>query len=86
MKKAFSLNFSLGLERQSQFCVYHRDKKVVDLIGYMRGKTDKANKDNIKVYGHDSLQIIYSSTKGFHPFILFASGYILLLNAANAQF
>ena len=61
VKAAFALNFEKGLERNSQLCIYHDGKPVVDLWG----ENTEADYSTAPPEGYDgdTLQIVYSSTK-----------------------
>ena len=61
VKAAFAGNFELGLERDSQLCIYHKGERVVDLWG-------SCNEPGVSTapaegYDADTLQIVFSSTK-----------------------
>lgn len=56
VKEVFEENFRYARELGSQFCVYYKGKKVVDLAGVGEKSQDKA-------YNADSLQVVFSSSK-----------------------
>lgn len=53
VRAAFENNYRLGLERSSQYVVYHKGVKVVDLYGSIASEKYNAN----------SCQLVYSCTK-----------------------
>lgn len=58
LREAFVRNFTELGDRGGALCVYHRGRKVVDLFG---GWVDPRQG---KPYGRDTLQLVFSSTKG----------------------
>ncbi len=58
VRDAFSANFEAGHEVGAAVCVHHDGRKVVDIVG---GSFDR---DGTKPYGTDTLQLVFSSTKG----------------------
>ena len=50
----FNHNFKTGIDKQSQLCVYHGNKKVIDIYG---------RQDSTENYNADSVTSIYSSGK-----------------------
>src|SRR5580698_798240 len=58
VRDAFAHNFEVGREGGSAFCLHVDGRKVVDLWG---GWTDR---DHHKPYGPDTLQLVFSTTKG----------------------
>jgi CubicO group peptidase (beta-lactamase class C family) len=58
VRDAFAQNFDEGRELGAAFCVHVRGRKVVDLYG---GWFDRERQVR---YGPDSLQLVFSSTKG----------------------
>jgi CubicO group peptidase (beta-lactamase class C family) len=58
VRDAFAHNFEVGRESGSAFCLHVDGRKVVDLWG---GWTDR---DQAKPYGPDTLQLVFSTTKG----------------------
>jgi CubicO group peptidase (beta-lactamase class C family) len=58
VKDAFAHNFEVGREVGAAFCLYVGGRKVVDLHG---GSFDRAGSHP---YGQDTLQLVFSSTKG----------------------
>ena len=61
VQAAFASNFAKGLERNSQLCIYHKGKCVVDLWG----SSDEPGVSTAPSSGYDgdTLQIVFSSTK-----------------------
>jgi len=59
VEAAFRQNFELGEETGASVAVYHRGEKVVDLWG---GTFDDSGSD--RPYGEDTLQLVFSTTKG----------------------
>ena len=57
VRSAFENNYSRGLERNSQLCVYKDSQVVVDLHGSSAAHSTRED------YGPDTLQIVFSSTK-----------------------
>ncbi len=55
---AFAANFEAGHEVGAALCVHHDGRKVVDIVG---GSFDR---DGTEPYGTDTLQLVFSSTKG----------------------
>ena len=58
VKDAFSQNFEAGHETGAAFCLHVDGRKVVDLYG---GSFDR---DGVRPYDQDTLQLVFSSTKG----------------------
>jgi CubicO group peptidase (beta-lactamase class C family) len=58
VKEAFSHNFEVGREIGAAFCLHVGGRKVVDLYG---GSFDA---EGTKPYAQDTLQLVFSSTKG----------------------
>lgn len=58
VRDAFLQGFADGEEHGAQVAVYHRGRRVVDLVG---GWQDK---DHTVPYGADALQVTFSTTKG----------------------
>src|ERR1700759_1562489 len=58
VREQFEQNFEAGLEVGAAFTAYHRGEKVVDLWG---GVADEAAG---RPWAEDTLQLVYSSTKG----------------------
>jgi CubicO group peptidase (beta-lactamase class C family) len=58
VRDQFQQNFDAGLEVGAAFAAYHRGEKVVDLWG---GVADVAS---ARPWSEDTLQLVYSSTKG----------------------
>ena len=58
VRDAFAANFEAGHEVGAALCVHHDGRKVVDIVG---GSFDR---DGTKPYGSDTLQLVFSSTKG----------------------
>jgi CubicO group peptidase (beta-lactamase class C family) len=58
VRDAFDANFAAGEDVGAGVAVYHRGRKVVDLWG---GHFDR---DRTRPYGEDTLQLVFSTTKG----------------------
>ncbi len=58
VRDAFAHNFEVGREGGAAFCLHVDGRKVVDLWG---GWSDRAH---TKSYGQDTLQLVFSTTKG----------------------
>jgi CubicO group peptidase (beta-lactamase class C family) len=58
VRDAFEANFSQRGDLGAGVAVYHRGERVVDLVGGHR------DRDRTETYGADTLQLIFSSTKG----------------------
>jgi CubicO group peptidase (beta-lactamase class C family) len=58
VRDAFLEGFEKGEEHGAGVAVYHRGECVVDLMGGWR------DKDHTEPYGEDSLQVVFSTTKG----------------------
>ncbi|HEX3796246.1 MAG TPA: serine hydrolase domain-containing protein [Acidimicrobiales bacterium] len=58
VRDAFTHNFTVGRELGAAFCLHVEGKKVVDLWG---GSFDRSG---THPYGQDTLQLVFSSTKG----------------------
>jgi CubicO group peptidase (beta-lactamase class C family) len=58
VRDAFEANFAAGREVGASFAAYHRGRKVVDLWGGM------ADPDTGRAWEEDTLELVYSSTKG----------------------
>ena len=60
VRDAFTANFEAGLETGAAFCLHVEGRKVVDLYG---GSFDRPGEGD-RPYGADTLQLVFSSTKG----------------------
>ncbi|MBV9951880.1 MAG: beta-lactamase family protein [Acidimicrobiia bacterium] len=58
VREQFERNFEAGLEVGAAFAAYHRGEKVVDLWGGV------ADDSSGRAWAEDTLQLVYSSTKG----------------------
>jgi CubicO group peptidase (beta-lactamase class C family) len=58
VREAFAHNFEVGREAGAAFCLHVEGRKVVDLWG---GAFDR---DATQPYGQDTLQLVFSTTKG----------------------
>ena len=58
VRDAFVLGFENGQDHGAQVAVYHRGECVVDLVGGWR------DRDHTVPYGPDTLQLVFSTTKG----------------------
>ena len=58
VRDAFVQGFELGEDHGAGVSIYHRGKCVVDLMGGWR------NRDHTEPYSSDSLQVVFSTTKG----------------------
>jgi CubicO group peptidase (beta-lactamase class C family) len=58
VRDAFEANFAEGREVGASFAAYHRGQQVVDLWGGM------ADPDTDRAWEEDTLELVYSSTKG----------------------
>jgi CubicO group peptidase (beta-lactamase class C family) len=58
VRDAFVRNFTEHGDTGASLCVYHRGRKVVDLWGGW------ANPGSLQPYGADTLQLVFSTTKG----------------------
>jgi CubicO group peptidase (beta-lactamase class C family) len=66
VKDAFSQNFEAGHETGAAFCLHVDGRKVVDLYGgsFDRHEGDGASGSSGRPYDQDTLQLVFSSTKG----------------------
>jgi CubicO group peptidase (beta-lactamase class C family) len=64
VREAFAANLADGFELGASCAVYHRGRKVVDVWG---GWADKAR---TIPYGHDAMQLVFSTSKGVAAILL----------------
>jgi CubicO group peptidase (beta-lactamase class C family) len=64
VKDAFRQNFEAGHETGAAFCLHVGGRKVVDLYGGSFGRDGGSGVDDSRPYDQDTLQLVFSSTKG----------------------